>query len=515
MPAPCRTSTARCDRRPLLANALRSAALVAWACLCLAPAANAAPPEASTPAGRTSPNIVVIFADDLGYGDLGCYQTGSKVPTPHLDRLAAGGMRFTQAYCPDAVCTPSRYAMMTGRYYFRATKNSGVLANWEGAAIEPARLTLPKLLQQAGYRTAGIGKWHLGAKYTTLDGKAAVGRGQFKSARTGVNLDLRQPILHGPTARGFDTWYGFVCASETLIFQQDRPVAWLQSIYPRIEAPGAERLEAIPVADYLPRITTAAVDFVKQAAGPAKTGEKPFFLYFAPYVPHIPLAVAEDFRGKTAAGEYGDYVAELDHYVGQVLAALDEHGVADNTLVLFASDNGSQWPDSGEGHRPNGPLRGTKWQIYEGGVRTPLIARWPGRIAAGAATDELAALTDILATCAAVSGQALPAEYAEDSLDLSPILLGQKFDAPLRKEVVSRASSGDFALRQGPWKYIATKSGDRAALYHLADDPGETKDVLAANPEIAAQLKSRLIELKEGTPTRGAAKSGLKERGTP
>lgn len=459
--------------------------------------------QAPEPAGSSgAPNIVMILADDLGYGDLGCFNPDSKVPTPNLDRLAEQGIRFTNAYCPDAVCTPSRYALMTGRYALRF-RSGRVLANWEPPTIEAGRLTLPGLLKQAGYTTAGFSKWHLGATYTTLNGKPPAGQGKFKSERAGANLDLNVPIRDGPADRGFDHWYGFVCASESLVFEQNRAVAMID-VYEPPAAPGAERLPVIKLADYLPLTTDKTVEFIRRQAPQAKAG-KPFFVGFFPYVPHIPLAVSDEFKGKTRGGDYGDYVHELDHYVGKVLDELEQTGLADNTLVLFASDNGSQFEQSGEGHRPNGRLRGKKQLVYEGGVRTPFIARWPGRIKPGTTSTQLICLADVMATCAALTGQSLPDGAAEDSISFLPALLGTDAGAgtaagtaagkPMRDFVVNRASDGHLAIRVGDWKYIAAHKDATPALYDLKSDVGEKHNLLDQHPDIAARLKSRLEQV--------------------
>lgn len=454
--------------------------------------------------GPAFPNIVLILADDLGYGDLGCYNSQSRVPTPHLDQLAREGMRFTDAYTPDAVCTPSRYALMTGRYYLRASKKSGVLGNWDGPAIEKERLTLPALFKKAGYTTGGFGKWHLGATYATNDGRPPRGKGLFKSENTGANLDLAKPIADGPTQRGFDRWFGFICASESLVFDQDRPALCLQTAYEPPAAAGVEQLRSVPLADYLPLMTERTTQFIRDQANASRMG-KPFFAYYAPYVPHIPLAVSDGFRGKTRAGDYGDYVHQLDHSVGQLLAELRRQNLADSTLVIFASDNGSQFPQTGDGHRPNAPFKGTKWLADEGGVRTPLIATWPGRIAPGSTTGHLAALPDLLATCAELTRQELPPNAGEDSFSLLPVMLGKNPRVPARGPVVSRASAGRLAIRVDRWKYLAPHRKSPAELYDLRADPGETNNLADREPEQASRLRSQLDALLGGQATRPGA----------
>lgn len=461
-----------------------------------------AAPAIGTPAER--PNIVLILADDLGQGDLGCYDSASKVPTPNLDRLAASGTRFTTAYCPVAICSPTRYGLMTGAYPWRSWKKSGVLANWERPMIKDDQLTLPALLRRTGYTTAGFGKWHLGARYPTLDGKPPAGQGAFKARKSGANIDLKAPISGGPLDRGFDRWKGFICASELLIFDGNLACAQLaHDLYPPMEMPGAPQLESIPLAAFLPRVTEWSIEFLRQRI--AESHGKPFFLYFAPYVPHAPLAVEKRFIGSTRGGEYGDYVHELDHYIGQILDELKKGGLDRNTLVLFASDNGSQWTRTGKDHRPNGRLRGTKHQVFEGGVRTPFIASWPGHIPAGATRADLLALTDLFATLAAAAGADLPAgdDVAPDSFNQWPALLGQTAES-VRQDVLLHSGSHDSGLREGPWK-IVQRSG-KQALFHLGDDPAEEVNLAAKEPERTARMVERLRELLAAPRTAPAGK---------
>lgn len=456
---------------------------------------------ASTPPGGQLPNIVLILADDLGYGDVACYNPQSRVPTPHLDRLAREGRRFTNAYSPDAVCTPSRYSLMTGRYSWRTSLHRSVQLNWEKPLIEEGRITVPLLLKAAGYTTGGFGKWHLGADFPTIDGLPPVGQGGQRHELDGANLDLTMPMRGGPLARGFDRWFGFVCASESLVYDDLYASAYID-VYKRPVAQGADLLRHIPLANYLPELTERSVDFIGKHAAAARTGT-PFFLYFAPYVPHIPLAVGEAFKGKTRGGEYGDYVHQLDHEVGRLLATLDQQGLTSSTLVLFLSDNGSHFETTGEGHHPNGRLGGTKATVYEGGVRVPLIARWPKHIAAGSVSHDLVASTDLLATVAALTSQTLPRDAGEDSFDLLPLLLGQPRAKSGRKFVIVKAVHAQLAIREARWKYVAppdfpwtrhdTSGLANARLHDLEADVAETRNVIAEHPELAAEMRQKLL----------------------
>lgn len=446
-------------------------------------------------AASEQPNILIILADDLGWGDPACQGTGSLVPTPNLDRLAAEGMRFTNAYCPVSVCTPTRQALMTGSYPWRTRRASGVLANWDRSCIPAGATTVPGVAQRAGYHTIGIGKWHLGCTWTTSDGAKPVGQGSFLG--TGDNLRLDAPISDGPRTHGFSEWYGVICSSEQLIVDGDQVVALLtQAKYQPPKIPGVERLPRGGTADYLVTV------FDRAAAAIRAPRQRPWLLYVAPYVPHIPLTPPGEFVGQTRAGAYGDYVRALDHHIGRVLDALDQSGAADNTLVLFASDNGSEFTTTGDGHRPNGPLRGGKWSPYEGGVRTPLIVRWPGRIAPATVDHGIVVLTDVLATLAQVTGTALPDGSAQDSISFLPRLLGRS-DANARREVAMRAShKGLYAIRSEQWKWIASNGAGAGELYDLATDPAERTNLADTHPAIVARLRLRLAALGTGIPAR-------------
>lgn len=439
------------------------------------------------------PNILLILADDLGWGDAGCYSSDSRIPTPNLDQLAATGMRFTDAYCPVSVCSPSRYALMTGAYPWRSWKKRGVLANWDRPMITDSQPTLPGLLKGGGYATAGFGKWHLGAIYATNDGKAPAGQGNFKGR--GSNIDLSRPIQGGPMDRGFDEWSGMICSSELLMVDGRKVSARIShEMYEPLDMPGFKDLPELRIVELLQRASDQSIRFIEGRAGK----KEPFFLYFAPYVPHIPLAVEDSFRGKTRAGDYGDYVHQLDHYIGLLLDALEQTGQRENTLVIFASDNGSQFETTGDGHRPNAHLRGGKWTIYEGGVRTPFIASWPRRIQPGTVSDQILALNDIVATLLPLAGIPRTAGMGPDSLDLSPVLLGKANAGPIRNEVMTRASRPDSALRQGGWKYLKRgRVNPTEELYHLAEDPSEKVNLAASQPAKLKEMANRFRALME------------------
>ncbi len=460
------------------------------------------------------PNILFIFADDMGYGDMGNYNPASKIPTPHLDKLASEGIKFTNAYCPVSVCSPTRYALMTGQYPWRSWRKTGVMRNYEPSMIEEGTLTLPQMLSNAGYQTVGFGKWHLGTTFPTTDGEKPVGYGKFRDDLNGANIDFNQPVSDGPLDRGFEHWLGFSCASECWIFKDNTIMgAILHDLYTIEAASGTENLKKIPLENYLPYLTEKSVDYLREYTEGDQN--RPFFLYFSPYVPHIPLAVEPGFLGKTQAGPYGDYVHELDHYIGKLLDEIDQLGLRENTLILFASDNGSQFiatspeddpanasnsmddveenidPDA---HRPNFPLRGTKWTAYEGGVRTPLIASWEGHFPKGAESPDLIALNDVLPTLATLVGQKIPEGMAKDGYDLLPAFFGQEHGNTKRESIVVRGSGEIYGMRKGKWKIVG--NGDKEnpvyELYDLEKDPRESEDLFADFPEIGKKLENEL-----------------------
>lgn len=451
---------------------------------------------------RRSPNIVVLLADDLGYGDLTCYNKDAKIPTPNLDRLAARSMRFTDAHTPSAVCTPTRYGLLTGRYCWRTSLKRGVLNGYSPALIEPKRLTVPSLLKQHGYVTAGFGKWHLGL------GEAA-------------KTDFGKPLKPGPLSVGFDSFFGIPASldmppyvfldNEGVLEAPTQTIA--DSAMRRKGGEGFWRGGAIAPhfkhIDVLPTITDRAAAFVAK-----QTAEKPFFLYLALTGPHTPWMPTEEFRGKSQAGYYGDFVAQVDASVGRIFKALDDAKLSDNTLLIFTSDNGAHWlPEDIEkwGHRANDGWRGQKADIWDGGHRVPFLVRWPGHVAPGVTSKELICLTDVLATVAAVVDAKLPDDAGEDSYNLLPVLRGDKLDRPIREAVVHHSGDGFFAIRRGPWKLatalgshgfslprdIKPKPGEaKGQLYNLDDDPREQNNLWLKKPEMVAQLTALLDRYK-------------------
>jgi len=449
-------------------------------------------------AADNRPSIVYILADDLGWGDLKCYNAASRIPTPNLDRLASQGIRFTDMHSPSAVCTPTRYGVLTGRYCWRSRMKSGVLQGYSPSLIEPGRLTVPALLRSAGYHTAGVGKWHLGL-------------GDREKT------DFTAPLHPGPVDRGFDYYYGIPASLDMppyLYFENDQVVEQPTAVTPDTGGPdpsgafwrGGPIAPSLKMEDVLPTLTRKSVEHIR-ARG--KQPQEPFFLYFAMTGPHTPWVPVKQFRGKSDAGEYGDFVAQVDDAAAQVLRAIDEIGAASNTLVVFTSDNGARWPPEmieRYRHRANANWRGMKADIWDGGHRIPFLARWPGRIAAGSQTSEIGCLTDLMATVAALTGTELPRNAGEDSYDLLPLMTG-KTDRSPREAVVHHSALGMFSIRDRQWKLVMgrgsggfsipkkiyPKPGEpEGELYDMTTDPGETNNLYAARPEVLHRLRSLL-----------------------
>ena len=472
--------------------------------------------SSATAADNAKPNIIVILSDDLGYGSIGCYGAPDNLKTPNLDRFARQGRRFTQAYAPGSVCSPTRYGLMTGRYYWRThIKDGEVLDGNAPLLIEHNRLTLGSLCKGRGYRTAAIGKWHLGL-------------GMAKKT------DWNAPLTPGPLTVGFDYFYGLaqnVGASPKAFVENEELVGRTPGKLVTIEGRGkdAKTFGVDPQRlddEVMRKLTDKAVTWIE------KNYAEPFFLYYAPNAIHEPVTPGPKFTG-SPYGKYGDFIEELDWSVGQVLATLDKLKVADNTLVIFSSDNGGvatvNNPNSAAaikaGLAINGKLRGSKHTIWEGGFREPFLVRWPGRVPANSVSDQVICLTDVLATLASILKVPLPdGAHAEDSLDASRAFFEDKPGKPVRDYVLLQSAEAVYAIRMGAWKLIERVDPPRfeprnqnsarkleAArkrapkedeLYNLGTDPAETKDVHAANAELVAKLRKLLIESRDKGRTR-------------
>lgn len=468
--------------------------LAALSVFCFALGLTAAPP---------APNIVVILADDYGYGSLGAYGADSAlIRTPHLDRLAREGRRFTEAYTPSSVCTPTRYALLTGRYCWRTALNHGGVTNTlDPLLIEPGRPTIASLLKKHGYATGFVGKWHLGYGNE-------------------LRVDYTKELKPGPLELGFD--YQFAVPQNhndiTRVFVENHRVFGLRSAK-LAPVPGKLGLDAPERDDpkTMGDLAERAVDWLAQRAGqPA-----PFFLYFAPVAVHELVTPSAETQGTSKAGPYGDFIHDLDRSVGRILAALEKQNALENTLIIFTSDNGGVVNPGGKtgtnklamdaGLKINGALRGGKHDIWDGGFKVPFLVRWPGRVSAGTTSSEMIGVVDVFATIAAVVGEMKldRTATAPDSVNVLPAFLGQSSAQPLRRDLILQSSNGVYAIRSGPWKWIegiplapqgkkapaatgAKAEQFRPRLVNLVDDPAEKNDVAAAHPEIAARLAETL-----------------------
>jgi arylsulfatase A len=461
------------------------------------------------------PNIVVILADDLGYGDLSCQNPDSKIPTPHLDRLAAEGVRCIDAHAPDAVCTPSRYGLLTGRYCWRSRLKHGVLFDWDKPLIDEDRLTLPKLLRRHGYATACFGKWHLGMDWRTKDGLPP------NPKDNGMNVDFAKPFAGGPVACGFDYYFGVNLPNQApyCFIENDRTLG-IPSL-PGLKGAYPYRGPTLPgwdLVQILPTITEHCVRSIEDQS--RVSPRRPFLVYYALTAPHSPIVPAPEYLGKSRAGLYGDFVVQVDAVVGAVMQSLKNAGAADNTLLIFTSDNGPEnaIPESNAyetlrrfQHASMGPLRGAKRDVWEGGHRVPFIARWPGKIPPGSVCRETICLTDLMATSAAIVGTRLPENAGEDSYNILPALEGRPGNAPIREATVLHSFSGKFAIRQGDWIFIDSPQGNDVPepewfirqrgyqphpfpgeLYDLKDDLAQRKNRYGEKPEVVEKLKKLL-----------------------
>ena len=488
-------------------------------------------PLVALPAALTAskPNILFILADDLGYGDVGCYNARSKVATPNLDRLAREGMRFTDAHAPSTVCTPSRYSLLTGRMDFRINYRSVFEGVGGPCLINEGQLTLPQMLRNQGYATAMTGKWHVGLSFLDKGGHRIT-----KGGVEGVKkIDYARAIPDAPIHRGFDRFFGTACCPGT-----DYLYAFIDG--DRIPVPPTHRLDKskLPKHPYAfdnragmiaPDYDLEELDmvflkksreFLEQHA--QSQPEKPFFLLHSMAAVHLPSFASKQFQGSTKAGPHGDFIHELDAIVGELMKTLDQLGMADNTVVMVSSDNGPEVETvihmrADYGHDGARSWRGMKRDQWEGGHRVPFIVRWPGKIAAGSTNDQTVCLTDVMATCAAMSGATLPDNAAEDSFNLLPLLIGKEGAAQVRPYTLHQTISLALGIRRGPWKYLDHRGSggnnydkgelkpfalpDTAPdapgqLYNLETDPGEKVNLYFKHPRIVKELKTLLDQSK-------------------
>jgi arylsulfatase A len=470
------------------------------------------------------PNIIYILADDLGYGDVKAYNAAGKINTPNIDQLARQGMRFTDAHSPSSVCTPTRYAIMTGRYPWRSAKPVGVLNGFSRPLMENDRATVAALLKQHGYNTGVIGKWHLGLGWTPKREYAHLLQNKGYGIDSEMNpdhVDLEQGMTVSPQNNGFDYSYVLPASLDMQPYcyvENGKLEQPLTSMTPG-QKPDTGYAGAFWRAglmspsfdfnDVIPNFTRKAQAFIS-----AQTKDKPFFLYLPLPAPHTPWVPADEFRGKSKVGEYGDFTEQLDASVGMILKTLEKAGLSKNTIVIFTSDNGPYWRSdyiSKYNHVSAGPWRGMKGDAFEGGHRIPFIVRWPGKVKAGTVSDATTTLANLMATAVDIVGDKSDQYRVEDSYSILPVLTGKMNAVENQPAVVHSSSAGFFAIRQGDWKLIMglgsggftvpkeikPRAGEPAVqLYNLKDDPGETQNMAAANPGKVSELTRLLGTIK-------------------
>ena len=465
-----------------------------------------------------TPNIILIMADDLGYGDVGHLNPEAKTKTPNIDALARSGMSFTNAHSPSAVCTPTRYALLTGRYSWRSRMKQGVLHGYSPPLIEEGRETIASMLQKKGYQTACVGKWHLGLDWQTKKAGEKADKGGVYPDGGNVDFSKTTP---GPKLAGFD--YSFIIPAsldmEPYCFVKNGQVLGLP-MQPYEGEPeltegrhinrfhrGGVIAQDFTVENTLPTFVSEAEGFIQE------NKDKPFFLYFPLNSPHTPWVPVAPFKGSSDVGLYGDFVAQTDAAVGRIVALLDRLNLSESTLIVFTSDNGAYWrqPEIDQfQHRSNANWRGMKADIYEGGHREPFFVKYPGHIKPGSQTDQALCLTDVFASVADIVDVSLDKNTAEDSFNFWPVWSG-KSNETVRESIIHQASDGMLALREGDWKYVeALGSGGftppkrvepqpgqpTGQLYNMKADPGEAKDLSKKYPAKAKELEARLEKIR-------------------
>ncbi|MEX0928112.1 MAG: arylsulfatase, partial [Balneolales bacterium] len=461
---------------------------------------------------------------DMGYGDVGIYNHNSKIPTPHIDDLAREGMRFMDAHAPGAVCHPSRYGLLTGRYPFRTNTDL-----WpDQPVIGEGRMTIASLLRSQGYRTAMVGKWHLG-----FDESGSFDHSPSDEVNAGNNTRtaLRQyenPLPGGPVDRGFDSFFGIRASTDIppyFYIREDRPLTSPTDFIESNYSDGWSKIQGafwraggiapdLELIDVLPRFTEEAVRVIQ--GHEATNADQPIMLYVAYPAPHTPWLPTEPYEGRSGAGMYGDFMTMVDSNIGEILQVLEQSGLSEETLVIFTSDNGPVWYEEDTGrfdHDSMGGLRGMKGDAFEGGHRMPFIIRWPGLVKAGSVTHQTVSFVDLMATIADLADTDLPDNAGEDSFSLLPVLLGnQQENAPIRPPVVSVSSQGVRAIQDGQWKLIGALGsggftrpvhiepgpGDpEGQLYNLMEDPGETNNLWHERPAVVDRFNNLLNELDQ------------------
>ncbi len=471
------------------------------------------------------PNVVIILADDMGLGDVTALNRQSRIPTPHLDKLARQGLVFTDAHAAGSYCVPSRYGLLTGRYMWRTRLGSGGnLANFAGTLIEPGRKTVANLMQDAGYQTGLVGKWHQGLDWKLHDESEREQIRVDPNYQNFKNIDFAAPAIKGPKDFGFAYSFGTAGSAEM------NPAAWIENnrvtVIPTLTTEQAKKIhgewfgrddniiaEGYTMDRLVPTLSNKACEFVETAV--RSKPDQPFFLYYAMTTPHNPIVPNQEFVGKSKAGTYGDFVVELDHHVGRLLSKLDELGIADNTLLFFTSDNGpvdrtrgysQRWVRGDTqiyGHDSTGDCSGWKGGLEEGAHRVPFIVRWPAIIKPGEECATTIVFNDVLPTLAEMMNVKLDSNTAEDGVSFYPALTGASRPVSFHKALIHNHHNGTFAVRQGAFKLIIkgpktveevldARVPVKYQLYDLDKDIAESTDVSAKHPEKVKQMHALL-----------------------
>ena len=469
------------------------------------------------------PNIIFILADDLGMGDVSCFNKSGQIKTPNIDKIGRNGIMFTDAHSSAAVCTPTRYGILTGRYNWRSRLKQGVLVQYDKPLLEAGRTNMASMLKSKGYQTAAMGKWHLGWNWSTTDGKPPVDH------KDQCNLDFTKPISGGPTSIGFDYFFGMDAPNyPPYAYMENDKILGKPSVFypnqPYADCRPGTGVEGWNLEHILPELQQRSVNYIGKAANAGK----PFFLYLPITAPHTPISPDKPFVESSGLNVYADFVKQVDAFVGAIQQALEANNLTENTILVFTSDNGCS-PQADfkflkeRGHDPSNGYRGHKADIFEGGHRVPLVMQWPATIKRASTVSQTVSLNDFMATFAGIVGYDLKDNEAEDSYNLLPVLLKPSTNIAIRDATVHHSINGSFAIRKGDWKLIlAAGSGGWSfptpgkaeeglpplQLYNLKKDPSEKNNVQDQFPAMVEALKTLLVKyIQEGRSTPGKFQS--------
>lgn len=467
----------------------------------------------------TPPNIIFILADDLGMGDVSCFNKNGKIKTPNIDKIGKNGIIFNDAHSSSAVCTPTRYGILTGRYNWRSRLKQGVLVEYDKPLLEMGRTNMASMLKSKGYQTAAIGKWHLGWSWPTSDGQQPVDQKDHR------NIDFTKRIAGGPTSVGFEYFFGMDAPNYPPYahIENDKIIGNPTVFYPKqpyADCRAGTGVEGWNLENILPDFQQKSTNYITKAA---KVG-KPFFLYLPITAPHTPIAPSKSYIGTSGLNVYADFVKQVDDFVGAIQKALEENNMTKNTILVFTSDNGCS-PEAdfkflkNNGHYPSNEFRGHKADIFEGGHRVPLLMQWPASVKGNRTVSQTVSLNDFMATFAGITGYTLNDNEGEDSYNLLPLLLSPSKNTNFREATVHHSLYGNFAIRKGDWKLIlgagsggwsfptpgkAEEGLPALQLYNLNTDPAEKNNVQDKFPEVVEALKTLLIKyIKDGRSTPG------------